>query len=119
MSEDKFFSFSESKATKLNDEDILNQIRFQVSRNNIKENKFKSKKKVINPMSILLMDPTLGIQAWLRKAKYNKKIADGRLDEVTKFEKLEFESKVDPNRGIFEGKFSPENLIPRDTKKRN
>ena len=117
MSEDKFFSFSESKATKLNDEDILNQIRFQVSRNNIKENKFKSKKKVINPMSILLMDPTLGIQAWLRKAKYNKKIADGRLDEVTKFEKLEFESKVDPSRGIFEGKFSPENLIPRDTKK--
>jgi len=117
MAEDKSFSFTESKATKLNDKDILDQIRFQVSRNNVKENKFKAKKKVINPMSILLMDPTLGVQAWLRKAKYNKKIADGRLDEVTKFEKLEFESKVDPNRGIFEGKFSPENLIPRDTKK--
>ncbi len=117
MAEDKSFSFTESKATKLNDKDILDQIRFQVSRNNVKENKFKAKKKVINPMSILLMDPIMGTHAWIRKAKYNKKIADGRLDEVTKLEKLEFESKVDPNRGIFEGKFSPENLIPRDTKK--
>ena len=92
MAEDKSISFTESKATKLNDEDILNQIRFQVSRNNIKENKFKSKKKVINPMSILLMDPTLGIQAWLRKAKYNKKIAEGRLDEITDFERIEFDN---------------------------
>jgi len=57
MAEDKSFSFTESKATKLNDKDILDQIRFQVSRNNVKENKFKAKKKVINPMSILLMDP--------------------------------------------------------------
>ena len=49
------------------------------------------------------------------KAKYNKKIADGKLDEVTDFERLEFESKADPKRGIFE-RLNPKKLIPRDTK---
>ena len=53
-----------------------------------------------------------------RKAKYNKKIADGKLDEVTDAERLEFESKVDKNRGFFE-RLNPEKLIPRDTKNRN
>ena len=32
------------------------------------------------------------------------------------FERLEFESKVDPNRGFFE-RLNPKKLIPRDTKK--
>ncbi|MBT6402427.1 hypothetical protein HOK09_03125, partial [Candidatus Woesearchaeota archaeon] len=102
--------------SKLDDEDVKDQIRFQVSRNNVKEPKHKSKKKVFNPMSILLMDPVLGTHAWIRKAKYNKKIAEGKLDKVTDFEKLEFESKADPNRGFFE-RLNPKNLIPRDTKK--
>ena len=113
----KPYSYLDSLPSKLDDKDITDQIQFRVSRNNETEPKYKAKKKVINPMSILLMDPVLGAHAWARKITYNKKIADGRLDEVTDFERLEFESKADPNRGIFEGKFSPKNLIPRDTKK--
>jgi hypothetical protein len=64
------------------------------------------------------MDPSLGKFAWMRKAKYNKKIAEGKLDEVTKFEKLEFESKAREDTPWYK-KFSisPENLVPRDTKK--
>ena len=111
----KPYSYIESQ-TSFDNKDINDQIRFQVSRNNIKEPKHKSKKKVFNPMAILLMDPILGASAWARKAKYNKKIAEGKLDEVTNFERLEFESKADPNRGFFE-RLSPENLIPRDKKK--
>ena len=113
---EKPYSYRESLSSKFDDKDITDQIRFQVSRNNVKEHKHIQKKKVINPMAFLLMDPTLGTHAWIRKAKYNKKIADGKLDEVTDFERLEFESKVDPNRGFFE-RLSPKNLIPRDTKK--
>ena len=111
----KPYSYIESQ-TSFDNKDINDQIRFQVSRNNIKEPKHKSKKKVFNPMAILLMDPILGASAWARKAKYNKKIAQGKLDEVTDAERLEFESKADPNRGFF-GRLNPENLIPRDKKK--
>ena len=111
----KPYSYIESR-TSFDNKDINDQIRFQVSRNNIKEPKHKSKKKVFNPMAILLMDPILGASAWARKAKYNKKIAEGKLDEVTDAERLEFESKADPNRDFFES-LSPKNLIPRDTKK--
>jgi len=113
---EKPFRYLDSLPNKLDDQDITDQIRFQVSRNNIKEPQHKSKKKVFNPMSILLMDPLLGASAWMRKAKYNKKIADGKLDEVTDSERLEFESKVDTKRGFFE-RLNTENLIPRDTKK--
>ena len=113
---EKPYSYYDSLPNKFDDKDVVDQIRFQVSRNNVKQPKHKSKKKVFNPMSILLMDPILGAHAWVRKAKYNKKIADGKLDEVTDFEKLEFESKADPNRGFFE-RLDPRNLIPRDTKK--
>jgi len=110
------YSYYDSLPNKFDDKDVVDQIRFQVSRNNIKEPKHKAKKKVFNPMSILLMDPILGTHAWIRKAKYNKKIKEGRLDDVTEFEKLEFESKVDPKLGLFE-KLNPRNLIRRDTKK--
>ena len=110
------YSYRESLPSKFDDKDVVDQIRFQVSRNNVKQPKHKSKKKVFNPMAILLMDPVLGAHAWVRKAKYNKKIADGKLDEVTDFEKFEFESKADPKRGFFE-RLNPKNLIPRDTKK--
>jgi len=112
----KPFSYRDALPSKFDDKDITDQIRFQVSRNNVKQPKHKSKKKVFNPMSILLMDPLLGTNAWVRKAKYNKKIAEGELDKVTDAERLQFESKADPNRGFFE-RLNPKNLIPRDTKK--
>ena len=70
---EKPFRYLDSLPNKLDDKDITDQIRFQVSRNNIKEPKHKSKKKVFNPMSLLLWDPVLGASAWARKAKYNKK----------------------------------------------
>ena len=111
---EKPFRYLDSLPNKLDDKDITDQIRFQVSRNNVKERTHKSKKKVFNPMSILLMDPVLGTHAWIRKAKYNKKIADGKLDEVTDSERVEFESKVDKNRGFFE-RLNPKNLIPNIT----
>jgi len=110
------YSYYDSLPNKFDDKDVVDQIRFQVSRNNVKQPKHKSKKKVFNPMSILLLDPTLGKHAWIRKAKYNKKIAEGELDKVTDFERLEFESKADLNRGFFE-RLNPKKLIPRDTKK--
>ena len=113
---EKPYRYLDSLPSKLDDEDVNDQIRFQVSRNNIKEPQHKSKKKVFNPFSLLLVDPTLSGHAWMRKAKYNKKIADGKLDKVTDAERLEFESKVDPNRGFFE-RLNPKKLIPRDTKK--
>jgi len=37
----------------------------------------------------------------IKKFKYNKKIADGKLDEVTDQERLLFESKVDPKQPFF------------------
>ena len=43
------------------------QIRFQVSRNNVKQPKHKSKKKVFNPMALLLLDPILGTHAWMQE----------------------------------------------------
>jgi len=110
------FSYRDALPNKIDDKDVLDQIRFQVSRNNVKQPKHQSKKKVFNPMSILLMDPLLGGVAWARKAKYNKKIAEGKLEDVTDAERLEFESKVDTKRGFFE-RLNPENLIPRDIKK--
>jgi len=110
------YSYRKSLPSKFDDKDVIDQIRFQVSRNNVKQPKHKSKKKVFNPMAILLMDPILGASAWARKAKYNKKIAEGELDKVTDAERLEFESKVDKNRGFFE-RLSPKKLIPRDKKK--
>ena len=113
---EKPYSYYDSLPNKFDDKDVVDQIRFQVSRNNVKQPKHKSKKKVFNPMSILLMDPILGASAWAKRAKYNKKIAEGKLDKITDEEKLLFESKADPNRGFFE-RLNPEKLIPRDKKK--
>ena len=71
---EKPFNYRDSLPNKLDDKDILDQIRFQVSRNNVKQPKHKSRKKVFNPMALLLTDPILGAHAWMRKAKYNKKL---------------------------------------------
>ena len=65
------YSYIESLPSKFDDKDLKDQIRFQISKNNVKQPKHKSKKKVFNPMAILLMDPVLGASAWARKAKYN------------------------------------------------
>ena len=75
------------------------------------------KTKVLNPFSLLLLDPTLGPQTWIKKFKYNKKISDGKLDEVTDEERLLFESKVDKNQPLLKRIFSPKTYLQRDTEK--
>ena len=115
MADNKPYSYFESQKSKLDDKDIKDQIRFQVSRNNIKEPKYRSKKKVFNPFSLLLADPTLGSMMWMKRAKYNKKIKEGKEDQVTDDERLLFESKADPKRGFFE-RLNPKNVIARDKK---
>ena len=115
MADNKPYSYFESQKSKLDDKDIKDQIRFQVSRNNIKEPKYRSKKKVFNPFSLLLADPTLGPHMWMKRAKYNKKIKEGKEDQVTDDERLLFESKADPKRGFFE-RLNPKNVIARDKK---
>ena len=115
MAEEKPYTYYDVE-TDLGSQEAQDFIKFQSTRNNIKEPIVSSKKKVFNPLSLLLFDPTLGTAAWIRKAKYNKKISEGKLDQVTDFEKLEFESKADENRGIFEGYLNPKNLVPRDKK---
>ena len=111
MADNRPFRYLDSLPSKLDDKDITDQIQFQVSRNNTKEPKQKSKKIVWNPLSALLLDPIIGPTQWARKVRYNKKIAEGRVDEVTEKEKLFFESKTNP-KAWFSDK-----LIPRDTEK--
>ena len=113
MADNRPFRYLDSLPSKLEDKDITDQIRFQVSRNNVREPKHESKKIVWNPLSALLLDPLIGPQLWAQKARYNKKIAEGRLDEITKKEKIYFESKLDPNAKWFQ----TNKLIPRDLKK--
>jgi len=48
---EKPYSYRESLPSKLDDKDVVDQIRFQVSKNNVKHPKHKSKKKVFNPHS--------------------------------------------------------------------
>ena len=115
MAEEKPYTYYDVE-TDLGSQEAQDFIKFQSTRNNIKEPVISSKKKVFNPLSLLLFDPTLGPAAWIRKGRYNKKISEGKLDQVTDLERLEFESKGDPNRGIFEGYLNPKNLIPRDKK---
>jgi hypothetical protein len=88
MADNRPFKYFDSQTSKFNDDDVKDQIRFQVSRNNVKEPINKGKKKVFNPISLLLADPTLGPSLWMKKAQYNKKIADGRRDLITDEEKL-------------------------------
>ena len=83
---EKPFRYQDSLPSKLDDKDITDQIRFQVSRNNTKETKHKSKKIVWNPLSALLLDPIIGPSQWAQKVRYNKKIAEGRADEITEKE---------------------------------
>ena len=115
MADNKPYSYFESQKSKFDDKDIKDQIKFQISRNNVKESKYRSKKKVFNPFSLLLADPTLGSMMWMKRAKYNKKIKEGKEDQVTDDERLLFESKADPKRGFFE-RLNPENVIARDKK---
>ena len=113
MADNRPFKYFDSQTSKFNDDDVKDQIRFQVSRNNVKEPIDKGKKKVFNPLSLLLADPTLGPSLWMKKATYNKKIADGRRDLITDEEKILFESKAAEGSGIF-GQFSLKNLVARD-----
>ena len=108
---EKPFRYQDSLPSKLDDKDITDQIRFQVSRNNTKEPQQKSKKIVWNPLSALLLDPIIGPSQWAQKVRYNKKINEGRFDEITEREKLFFESKTNPDAWF------SDKLIPRDTKK--
>ena len=101
MADNRPFRYFDSQTSKFDDEDIKDQIRFQVSRNNVKEPIDKGKKKVFNPISLLLADPTLGPSLWMKRAQYNKKIADGRRDLITKEEKILFESKAAPDSGFW------------------
>ena len=113
MADNRPFKYFDSQTSKFNDDDVKDQIRFQVSRNNVKEPIDKGKKKVFNPISLLLVDPTLSSSLWMKRAQYNKKIADGRRDLLTDEEKLLFESKA-AEGSSFLGKFSLKNLVPRD-----
>jgi hypothetical protein len=104
---EKPFRYQDSLPSKLDDKDITDQIRFQVSRNNTKEPQQKSKKIVWNPLSALLLDPIIGPSQWAQKVRYNKKINEGRFDEITDKEKLFFgrdtEKEVDIIADVAEG----------------
>ena len=104
---EKPFRYQDSLPSKLDDKDITDQIRFQVSRNNTKEPQQKSKKIVWNPLSALLLDPIIGPSQWAQKVRYNKKINEGKLDEITDKEKLFFgrdtEKEVDIVADVAEG----------------
>jgi hypothetical protein len=113
MADNRPFRYFDSQTSKFNDEDVNDQIRFQVSRNNVKEPINKGKEKVFNPISLLLADPTLGPSLWMKRAEYNKKIADGKRDLITDEEKLLFESKAADDTNFFT-QFSLKNLVQRD-----
>jgi hypothetical protein len=113
MAEEKPYTYFDS-INEIGNEEVQDLVKFESTRNNIKEPVVTSKKKVFNPLSLLLFDPTLGHSMWAQKIKYNKKIKEGRLDDVTDAERLQFESKADPKRGIFSGYLNPKNMIPMD-----
>ena len=54
-----------------------------------------------------------GSITWAQKVRYNKKINEGRVDEITEKEKILFESKLDPNRKWYQ----TTKFVPRDLKK--
>jgi hypothetical protein len=115
MANEKPYTYYDS-ISELGNKDIEDLVKFESTKNNVKEPVVSSKKKVFNPLSLLLLDPIMAPQAWARKIQYNKKIKEGRLEDVTDAERLQFESKVDPNRGIFSGSLNPKNMIPMDKK---
>ena len=87
--------------SELTENEVLDAVKFFNTKGNLNEPRSQPKTKVINPFSLLLLDPSLGKNLLVQKAIYNKKIADGKLDEVTDQERLLFESKVDPKRKGF------------------
>ena len=113
MANEKPFTYFESQPSKLTDKDVTDQIRFQISKNNVKEPQHEAKKIVVNPLSTLLLDPHMAPYMWFQKARYNKKINEGRVDEITDKEKILFESKLDPNRKWYQ----TTKFVPRDLKK--
>ena len=113
MANEKPFTYLESQASKLTDKDVTDQIRFQISKNNVKEPQHESKKIVWNPLSTLLLDPQMAPYMWFQKVRYNRKINEGRVDEITEKEKILFESKLDPNRKWYQ----TTKFVPRDLKK--
>ena len=113
MANEKPFTYFESQPSKLTDKDVTDQIRFQISKNNVKEPQHEAKKIVWNPVSALLLDPLMGQYTWFQKVIYNKKINEGRVDEITEKEKILFESKLDPNRKWYQ----TTKFVPRDLEK--
>ena len=103
--------------SELTENEVLDVVKFYTTKGNINEPKSQPKTKVFNPFSILLADPSLGKQIWYKKFIYNKKIADGRLDEVTNEERLLFESKVDPKQPFLKRIFDTKTYLQRDTQK--
>ena len=103
--------------SELTENEVLNAVKYQTTKNNLEEPKSQPKDSVFNPFSILLADPTLGTQMWIKKFKYNKKISDGKEDEITDEERLLFESKVDPKQPFLKRIFSPKTYLQRDTEK--
>ena len=69
MADNKPFRYRDTLPSKLDDKDVQDTIRFQLSRNNIKEPKHESKKIVWNPLSALLLDPQMAPYMWFQKAK--------------------------------------------------
>jgi len=102
--------------SELTENEVLDAVKFFNTKGNLNEPRSQPKTKVINPFSLLLLDPSLGKNLLVQKAIYNKKIADGKLDEVTDQERLLFESKVDPKQKGFKKYFDPKTFIQRDTK---
>ena len=100
-----------------NSNEVKDLIHFHSTKNNVKEPIDSGKKKVFNPLSLLLLDPVFAPQMWAKKLQYNKKIKAGELDKVTDDERLLFESKADSKKGIFSGYLNPENFIPIDKEK--
>ena len=60
-----------------NSKEVKNLIHFQSTKNNVKEPIDSGKKKVFNPLSLLLLDPVFAPQMWAKKLQYNKKIIAG------------------------------------------
>ena len=110
------FKFRKSDR-ELTENEVLDAVKFQTTKNNLEEPKSQPKETVFNPFSLLLADPTLGTTMWIKKIQYNKKISEGKQDEVTDEERLLFESKVDKNQPFLKRIFSPKTYLQRDTEK--
>ena len=102
-------------ASELTENEVLDAVKFFNTKGNLNEPRSQPKTKVANPFSLLLLDPVLGKNILVQKAIYNKKIADGKIDEVTDQERLLFESKVDPKQPFLKRIFDTKTYLQRDT----